>query len=120
MRTKPYDCDSEGTRRFAKAADSFCHLQAAHALQGKIILNGGQGFIQNFSVRVGGKKNVHRATPSGGVWHDAPPGNLHALRLLLGLQNGWKLATNELLNIKKNINFKILGGGGSQCAPTSV
>ena len=31
--------------------------------------------------------------------------NVHALRWLLGLQNGWKLATNELLSIKKNINF---------------
>ena len=27
--------------------------------------------------------------------------NLHALRLLLELQNGWKLATNELLSIKR-------------------
>ena len=47
---------------------------------------------------------MHRVTLSRGVWGDAPPRNvrnLHALRLLLWLQNGWKLATNELLSIKK-------------------
>ena len=39
---------------------------------------------------------------------------VHTLRLLLGLKNGWKLATNELLSIKKNVNFKILGEGGGE------
>ena len=70
------------------------------------------------------KKYVHRATPSRGVWGNASPGNLHALRLLLGLQNGWKLATNGLLSTQKNVNFKILegelmlwGGGGDPSAP---
>ena len=85
------------------------------------------GFIQNFSVGVG-KKHVHRATPSRGVWGDAPPGifrNLHALRLLLGLQNGWKLATNELVSIKKKSQLQNSGvethagggGGGDPSAP---
>ena len=28
------------------------------------------------------------------------------LRLLLGLQKGWKVATNKLLSIRRNINFE--------------
>ena len=77
-----------------------------------------QGFIQTFSVGVG-KKHVHRATTSRGMWGDAPPGDLHALRWLLGLQNGWKLAANELLSIKKNffLNSGGGGGGGDPSAP---
>ena len=59
----------------------------------------------------------------GGGWDDAPPENfrnLHALRLLLGLQNGWKLATNELLSIKEISTSKFWGGGGSQYTSPSV
>ena len=68
---------------------------------------------------------MHRAAPSRGVWGDAPPGdfrNLHALSLLLGLQNGWKLATNELLSIKKMSTSKFWGGGGGNpsVSPPSV
>ena len=78
-----------------------------------------QGFIQNFSVGVG----KHRATPSRGVWADAPPvnlRNLHALRLLLVACGGPKwleITTNELLSIKKNVNFKILAGGDPSAPP---
>ena len=41
----------------------------------------------SYRIFGGGGKNVHRATPSRGVWGDAPPGNfrnLHALRLASG------------------------------------
>ena len=72
----------------------------------------------------GGKKHVHRAMPSGGgggAWGDAIPGNfrnLHALRLLLGLQNGRKFATNELLSIKKKCELQnSRGGGGNPSTP---
>ena len=42
----------------------------------------------------GGENDARRATPPRGLWEYAPPenvSNLHALRLLLGLQKGWKL-----------------------------
>ena len=43
---------------------------------------------------------------------------LRALRLLLAASGGWKLTTNKLLNVKKNINFtSIWGGGGDPGAP---
>ena len=44
--------------------------------------------------------------------HCSPRDNLHALRLFLGLQKGWKLATDELLSIKTNINLQNSWGGG--------
>ena len=55
--------------------------------------------------------------PLEGYGGDDPPGNLHALRLLLGLQNGWKLAVNELLSIKKMSTSKLWGGGEISVRP---
>ena len=71
-----------------------------------------QGFIQNFSVGVG--KNVCiEPRPLGvcGVMLPQEIRNLHALRLLLGLQNGWKLATNELLSIEEKKSTSKFWGG---------
>ena len=63
---------------------------------------------QNFLVGVG-KNMCIEPRPLGGCGAMLPQEILHALRLLLGHQNGWKLATNEY---QKKINCKILGGGG--------
>ena len=58
------------------------------------------GFVQNFLVGVE-KMMWIELRPLGG-WGDA-------LRLLLGLQKGWKLAISEIT--KKNVDLKILGVG---------
>ena len=60
--------------------------------------------INNCSVGVG--KTCIEPCPlgGGGVWGDAPPGNLHALRLLLGVG-------------KTCIEPRPLGGGGGGVMP---
>ena len=67
-----------------------------------------QSFIKTFSVGVGKMMSTESCSPRE-TWAYTPPGNLHAIKLLLGAQKCWKLAT-KLLSIF--FQFQSSGGGG--------